>query len=228
MKVEDMPQSFRDLWKKRLGERTVEYQWVWEQLPYPSGRILDVGCCETAFAYELAKYGFTVDAIDIREYKFKHENLNSLKKDFFDFKPDKPYDVTIAISTLEHLGLKHYGNTRLYEKGWFRGIQHMYDMTDKYGLVLITMPYGKQTDGFNWVYTPTKQDLFGVEMIHGDVSFTYFANMNGQWKKVSHKIAALKKGLRGGFPQSIVCISIIKPTEWNPKGLYTSDRMDNL
>lgn len=214
-----MPQSFRDLWKKRLGERTVEYQWIWEQLRNPPQRVLDVGCCETAFAYELAKYGFEVDAIDIREYKFKHPNLTSIKKDFFDFGTEQPYDTTIAISTLEHLGLEHYGNTRLYEKGWFRGIEHMHDLTEAYGSVLITMPYGKQTGGFNWVYTPTKQDLFGVEMMFGNVSFTYFANMDGQWKEVSHKIAALKRGLPKGFPQSIVCIKITKSAEFDPKSL---------
>ena len=121
MKLEDIPQSYRDMWKGRSSERTVEYAWVWQQLKKPPKKVLDIGCVESQFSIELSKLGYYVEGIDFRQYGVHHQNFLFRKMDFFDLGTKNQYDYTIAVSTLEHFGSDHYGKSK-YRYGWFDGL----------------------------------------------------------------------------------------------------------
>jgi len=208
LKLESMPQSFRDLWAGRKSERTVEYKWVWMQISPPPKRILDVGCVESKFALRMAEYGYEVVAIDMRPYGYRHKNMRVVQGDFFDF-DDEKFDYTIAISTLEHFGFDHYGKQK-YDYDWFKALEHMVYLTRDGGWILATMPYGVQIGGYNWIYTPTRANLDYIVETFGNARFWFYCKTSNGWKECSHNEAEIKIGLHGGFPTSIVCIKIRK------------------
>ena len=63
-----------------VNERIIEVPFVLQRLP-KSGRILDVGCSNSALSLQLACMGYQVTAIDVRHYPFSHPNLKFYQED---------------------------------------------------------------------------------------------------------------------------------------------------
>jgi cyclopropane fatty-acyl-phospholipid synthase-like methyltransferase len=112
----------------------------------PQGsHVLDFGATENTLALSLASMGHHVDAVDLRPYPLEHPRLTKVICPVEEWEgSERPFDAIISLSTLEHVGLGHYGDSRsphldldqaILERfrGWLR----------PGGLLILTAPYGR-------------------------------------------------------------------------------------
>ena len=131
--------------KVNINERIVEIPFVLQNL-YMAGRenlkILDIGCMESILPIMLASSGHKVCGVDIRKYPYTHPNLVFLKTDIckLPFKTEM-FDVAIAISVIEHLGLGGYGDV-VCNDGDLVAIKKIYNCLKDKGLLFLTVPFG--------------------------------------------------------------------------------------
>ena len=127
-------------------ERIIEKAWVLRNLAdVPGGaRILDVGCSESTLSIELASNGYQVTGIDVRPYPLQHPGFQFVQADICDSPLESAsYDVVIALSTIEHLGLGWYGDSQ-DESSDHVAMQQIHRLLKPGGLLLMTVPYGQR------------------------------------------------------------------------------------
>ena len=130
-----------------LNERILEVPFVLQRLP-KSGRILDVGCSNSALALQLACMNYEVTGIDVRSYPFKHPNLEFIQKDIScNSMEEECYDCAILMSTIEHTGFGHYGDSISLNDREFLDIVARHVKTNS--SILITVPFGQKFE-CNW------------------------------------------------------------------------------
>jgi len=126
------------------NERIVEVPFVLQHLISPAGmRILDFGCAESVLPIFLATQGAEVVGVDLRDYEFEHPNFSFHKGDLFDRGyPPESFDAVVAVSVVEHCGLKAYGS-RTFERGDVRAMEECKRVLKIGGVVILTVPFGK-------------------------------------------------------------------------------------
>lgn len=130
-----------------INERIIELPFVLQRLP-KSGRILDVGSSNSALSLQLACMGYQVTGIDVQAYPFIHPNLKFYQEDIAHCAIEKEsQDCAILISTIEHVGLGHYGDSRGLSDQAFLEMVARFVKTD--GSIFITVPFGKYFQS-NW------------------------------------------------------------------------------
>ncbi|RLF82421.1 hypothetical protein DRN38_00175 [Thermococci archaeon] len=144
-----------DLMNMSMGnsayERPLEYRFTWKYLSVlltlpkeerKKIKILDVGGAESRLAKVLSLLGFDVTVIDINKDDFgkaKFIKANILE---YDFKPES-FDIIIAISTIEHIGLPCYGQKIQDPQGDIKTMRKIWKWLKKGGIAIITLPFGK-------------------------------------------------------------------------------------
>jgi len=135
----------------KCGERIVEYTFVYQSicslltLSYSCRRnikILDIGCCESNLAKTLAELGFDVIGIDINYCDICPARLLQANILETEFEPNS-FDIILAISTVEHIGLSCYGQKVQDNNGDIITMQKIYRWLKPNGIAIITVPYGK-------------------------------------------------------------------------------------
>lgn len=126
------------------NERIVEVPFVHRHLPYPfQGRVLDVGSRESQMSFELSSLGFETWALDIREVRAPFPGVNHLRADIRSTPfENKSFDVVIALSTLEHIGLAAYGNADYDEEGDIHALEEIHRVLKPEKKLLLTVPFG--------------------------------------------------------------------------------------
>lgn len=125
-----------------VNERVVENPFVLSNLPQRAKRILDVGCTEGYLAIQLASLGFSVYGIDVRNYVLSHPNFHFVRDDITNTPfPNEYFDVVLALSSIEHVGLGHYGDP-MHGQGDFRAIKEIYRVLKKGGTLIMSVPIG--------------------------------------------------------------------------------------
>jgi 2-polyprenyl-3-methyl-5-hydroxy-6-metoxy-1,4-benzoquinol methylase len=130
-------------------ERILEKNFVIHSLarlydPKNSIHILDVGAAESLLSYELASFNYSVTAIDIRPISLYHPNLKFVKSDIC--KPTlatASFDCVVALSTLEHIGLGHYGDETEKDND-IKAVEQINLLLKPEGIFILTVPYGKK------------------------------------------------------------------------------------
>jgi len=128
------------------SERIVEVPFVHRHLPYPfRGRLLDVGYLESEIIYQASSLGFDTWGIDIRPAAAGFPGVHYVQGDVvkYPFEP-KSFDVVIALSTVEHIGLHAYGNIEADAEGDLHALQAIHRILKASGRLLLTVPFGKR------------------------------------------------------------------------------------
>jgi SAM-dependent methyltransferase len=182
-------------------ERSVEIPFLFRELPevgaFMSVRILDVGCCESPLVMELNNLGFDSWGIDMRDYvdgypKFiKCDARNVVRI------PTSTFDVVIAISTIEHVGLVEtpYLTDNTFDiKGDIKAVKEMLRIVKPgEGRVIITIPYGDgSVELKNWMRFYYKERIANIVKETGLVidKIEYFVFRNGKWSVSDEKECA--------------------------------------
>ena len=130
----------------RVNERIVELPYVLGALAcLPAGsHILDFGATESLLALYLASLGHDVVALDQRPYLFTHPRLcvvTCLAEEWEG--PQRPFDAIVSLSTLEHVGLGHYGDRQAPLDLDRQILERFRDWLRPEGRLILTAPYGQ-------------------------------------------------------------------------------------
>jgi len=194
-----------------VTERIIDNGFVFmslHDLPYES-KILDVGCCENTISLQLACLGFKVYGIDINEYPFYHPKLTFVKgsicKTNFE---DNFFDAVIAVSTLEHIGLGWYGDSK--EDSDIKAVNEIKRILKPRGKFILTVPYGvKQTTKVFRVYD--KQDIKKLTEGFEIIDVRYSKNFEDKYWSVSTEEEVSKCGInKRGRNEGNICLLLIK------------------
>ena len=144
-----------------VNERIVEQPFVFAQVGAAPRRILDLGGAESTVALSLATLGHDVTVVDPRGYAVAHPNLAVDAVRLEDHQPPAPYDVAIALSAVEHFGLRHYETGRPSQDDR-AAVDRLRSLLRPGGRLVLTVPFAAQAaaDDFQRVY-----DLPGLEAL---------------------------------------------------------------
>ncbi|MEM3440105.1 MAG: class I SAM-dependent methyltransferase [Candidatus Bathyarchaeia archaeon] len=192
------------------SERFTEYLWVLRNL-IKRGRILDVGCTESLLPQMLAEFPeLEVYGIDIRPYenginvrpKFKFFQEDALHTHF----PNEFFDQILAISSIEHFGLKWYGNEKPDPEADKKAMKEMHRILKRNGSILVTVPFGVGEGRFYRVYNKrTLEDLFKGFRIE---KCEFFVLKGHMWMKSDLENASKMDGSEK--VTSIACIKAVR------------------
>ena len=92
-------------------ERVIEYPFVFQNLDGATGPVLDIGCCYSRLPIAMASRGFQLVGIDVKPYPFRHPNFFAVCGDAMGLPfRDGSFQVVVAVSVIEHIGIGHYGD----------------------------------------------------------------------------------------------------------------------
>ena len=174
-----------------VSERIIENAFAIRSLPGNIKRILDVGCCESDLSIQLATTGFDVYGIDIRNYELTHRNFHFVRDDIRETPfQDGYFDVVIAISAIEHVGLGHYGDPE-YRDGDLIAMKEIHRVLMKGGMLIMSTPFGGKSK-ITWERVYDNDAL--ANLLEGfDVQKTdYWIKEREEWRTVSLEEAKLQ------------------------------------
>lgn len=173
----------------------IEYPFVLRGLNLERGRVLDVGCTApyNIIPLVLADRGLDVYGIDIRDFKVKHPNFTFVKgrieKTNF---PSSFFDRVIAVSTIEHIGLRGRYSSKQDLTGDRKAILEIIRILKDDGKLLFTVPFGKAkiSGPSHRIYDGAKlrQLIRGLTIVKKEF---YFKNKAGFWESCEESVAEL-------------------------------------
>ena len=171
-----------------LSERTLEYQWVLNNINLKSGRILDVGGANSIFPYKLSlNKKYEVYCLDLHSV-FRHPVHNIIGDIRYKPLPLNYFDIITSISVIEHIGVGSYHDDRNLN-GDITAVEKIRQSLKKSGKILFTMPFGTryEVNDFERIYNEEKiKDLFKDFIIQ---EMTFFTLLDGTWR-ISNKHSA--------------------------------------
>jgi SAM-dependent methyltransferase len=139
-----------------VNERVLEIPFAIRTIEEQDRNILDVGCCWSVLPLELAHLGFNVWGVDQEEYPLSHPNFRFVRGDLCHlcFASDF-FDAGICLSTLEHVGLGHYGDP-LYNGGDLLAMNELHRVIRPGGKLILTTPFGRSRVTWQRIYGPAE------------------------------------------------------------------------
>lgn len=177
-----------------VNERIFERPFIFLNLPPPEKniKVLDVGCSFSVLSLEMASIGYKVWGIDLIDYPFKHPNLEFLKADISAMPfPDNFFDVVAAISTIEHVGIGHYGDPT-HENGDYKAVNEIRRVLKTGGKFIITVPYGKKMVIENFFRIYDEDELRTLLSAFKIEKKLYFTRVGKAWHSARREEAATK------------------------------------
>jgi ubiquinone/menaquinone biosynthesis C-methylase UbiE len=215
-----IPDFYKALYENRKDERWIEYQFVWQQLMPPNpkwNKVLDVGCCESGLSTALTNLGYCVTGLDIRDYEQLHK-----KKPIFKFiqgdiryveLPENFFDQILCVSTVEHIGIRAYGNLEMSPNGDVEAMFAMKRVLKPRGNMILTVPFGYHKNDY-WIrfYKPPtlKKLLAGFKVLSIQFYKTELGNNFGVWKPCSEDRASYMDITPAGTPLAVALAILTK------------------
>lgn len=124
--------------------RLYEYSWVISHLArLPIGNLLDIGCTASMnlIPATLCNLDWKVYGLDIREFKYQHDNFTFVKS-IDELPQDTKFQTITAVSSLEHFGMSGRYGIKRTDTGVARQVvnQAIEKMADD-GAMFITVPF---------------------------------------------------------------------------------------
>lgn len=191
----------------KTSERIVENPFIFLNLNLPkASHILEIGCCRSTIALELASLGYQVTACDLKYYKYKHPNLTFIQGDLRDI--DLPYnyfDAVTSISTIEHIGIGAYRD-KLSINGDKQMMQKIFKLLKHKSKLIITVPYGKkEVNNYERVYD--YKSLLSLLRNFKILNIEFYKGLNRKyWMLVDKKELNNVSSVEKDFAQGIACI----------------------
>lgn len=130
--------------------RSREYDFAMSNIHSKSKVVLDVGSTGSLFPLKLARRGYKVYVVDVREYHEKHPNLTIINMDIKNTSfPNDFFDVITCISSIEHIGLGAYGDPK-YEGGDKLAMKEFKRILKKDGRLILTTPFAGEYKILPW------------------------------------------------------------------------------
>ena len=188
-----------------INERIVEHPWVFLNIGVRTGRVLDVGCCWSPLPIELASLGFEVWGIDIARPGLSHPNFRFVQEDICQSTlPDGFFDRVLAISTIEHIGLGHYGES-VGEGKDQQAVMEIYRLLKVRGKAMISVPFGKRR--VTPIFRVYDSNAFKNLVSQFKVKKTQWFIQRGEtWLASSEQEASLQDLVDRGRPTAVVLI----------------------
>lgn len=164
-----------------VSEQVIENASVLRQVDPSVRKVLDFGAFESTLPLALAALGIEVTVVDQRAYPFSAERLEVLQHDILQPLSGLPsdYDLVYSISTVEHVGLGHYGDPPAPD-GDRLALANLWDKVRPGGRLIFSVPAGRPgvQRGYR-VY-----DEAGLRRImpsEGEISFYLKRGRSGVW-----------------------------------------------
>jgi len=203
-----LPSSWRDKVMNEvvhINERIVEHPWVFANLGIREGRVLDVGCCWSSLSIELACLGYEVWGIDISLYGLKHPNFKFVREDICETSLPKEYfDRVLAVSTIEHLGLGHFGDP----KGTSRdkmAMDRIHILLKPGGKLLLTVPFGRSKE-LSWFRVYDSESLHKLVCAFEVESKEFYVLKKDGWTRTTEQSASLQEVDEKNQPTGVALI----------------------
>jgi 2-polyprenyl-3-methyl-5-hydroxy-6-metoxy-1,4-benzoquinol methylase len=179
--------------KALLNERIIEIPFTIDALAgmAKTGRILDLGCMESALPLFLAGLGFQVTGFDFRQYPYRVPNFKFVQGDILEMPFEKgAFDAVTCVSTIEHIGIGFYSDPKDVLSSDTKGMQEIKRVLRPGGLLILTVPFGKSfINNQQRIY-----DQHGLDKLLAGFSVNkikYFKNTqavngNNYWEEIRH------------------------------------------
>ncbi len=194
-----------------VNERIVEIPFVFKNLGrITGGKVLDFGNNDSLFTFHLASTGFKVTGADLFEYGFNHPNIEFKKGDFLKNEFEQgSYDAALAISALEHVGLKAY-RSDLYKNGDLAVSAKVRTLLKPGGIFIITMPYGTEhEDNFLRIYDKKRVELLIKDFTVAEKRFYIRDHAMGNWHEADEETAGKVRYSRNRGVDCVICLACI-------------------
>lgn len=166
--------------------RSFEYDFVYQCLcKLDVNTILDFGCRESNLANYLAKLGYESYGIDINVYQ--HPSFNFIRANIFEYDFKMEFDMIIAISTIEHIGLPFYGQKVIDSNGDIHAMQRLNKYLKKY--FIVTAPSGKFVFAKDFARTYDHNRLKMLSEGFNIITEEYYGKMKDVWRKTDKETA---------------------------------------
>lgn len=143
-------------------ERVIEIPWILgriRNLPR-STRILEVGC---VLGQSLARLGYNVDTVDLSSSPTRDvPRWHIIREDICRLDAAGAYDAAVSISTLEHIGLGHYGDP-VQPDGDRRAVERIAAALKPGGHLYVTTPFAERA-GITYGGSPTRRRRVGFPL----------------------------------------------------------------
>ena len=129
-----------------LNERIIEIPFTINALAgmAKNGKVLDLGCMESALPLFLASLGFQVTGFDFRQYPYRVPNFKFIQGSILDLPFEKEsFDAVTCISTIEHVGIGFYSDPKDGLSSDIKGMAEIKRVLKIGGALILTVPFGK-------------------------------------------------------------------------------------
>lgn len=125
------------------GEKLLDWAWICVNLPDPPKRALEIGCGESPILPAMIAKGYDVTGIDFDPIVSSvNSGFQFVQGDFTAVELRSGFDVVVACSVIEHIGLSgRYGSSEDPD-GDLKAMRKIGSLLAPGGLALITVPVG--------------------------------------------------------------------------------------